>query len=150
MTKSGHFWTTYLPRLVNVVCERPLTLKWMSFYTYDENWSKLKWRPSWNFARLWKLSAKQNRANSVMISVANFCTFEAIEQTIFLTKLIFHVLPAKYKKIGIKRRVNLVFWYLQLDLPSITWIIDIRPINYCPALSQYTLSCNCCVGTLDL
>ena len=23
--KSGHFWTTYLPRLVNVVCECPLT-----------------------------------------------------------------------------------------------------------------------------
>ena len=23
-TKSGRFWTTYLPRLVNVVCERPL------------------------------------------------------------------------------------------------------------------------------
>ena len=23
-TKSGHLWTTYLPRLVNVVCERPL------------------------------------------------------------------------------------------------------------------------------
>ena len=23
-TKSGYFWTTYLPRLVNVVCERPL------------------------------------------------------------------------------------------------------------------------------
>ena len=22
-TKSGHFWTTYLPRFVNVVCERP-------------------------------------------------------------------------------------------------------------------------------
>ena len=21
--KSGHFWTTYLPGLVNVVCERP-------------------------------------------------------------------------------------------------------------------------------
>ena len=25
LTKSGHFWTTYLPRLVNVVCERPQT-----------------------------------------------------------------------------------------------------------------------------
>ena len=24
LTKSGHFSTTYLPRLVNVVCERPL------------------------------------------------------------------------------------------------------------------------------
>ena len=24
LTWSGHFWTTYLPRLVNVVCERPL------------------------------------------------------------------------------------------------------------------------------
>ena len=24
LTKSGHFWTTYLPRLANVVCERPL------------------------------------------------------------------------------------------------------------------------------
>ena len=24
LTKSGHFWTTYLPCLVNVVCERPL------------------------------------------------------------------------------------------------------------------------------
>ena len=24
MTKSGHFWITYLPRLLNVVCERPL------------------------------------------------------------------------------------------------------------------------------
>ena len=24
LTKNGHFWTTYLPRLVNVVCERPL------------------------------------------------------------------------------------------------------------------------------
>ena len=23
LTKSGHFWTTYLPRLVNVVCELP-------------------------------------------------------------------------------------------------------------------------------
>ena len=23
--KCGHFWTTYLPRHVNVVCERPLT-----------------------------------------------------------------------------------------------------------------------------
>ena len=26
LTKIGHFWTTYLPRLVNVVCEQPLTL----------------------------------------------------------------------------------------------------------------------------
>ena len=26
LTKSGHFWTTYLPCLVNVVCERPLML----------------------------------------------------------------------------------------------------------------------------
>ena len=26
LTKSGHFWTTYLPRLVNVVCERSLTV----------------------------------------------------------------------------------------------------------------------------
>ena len=25
LTKSGHFWTTYLPRPVNVSCERPLT-----------------------------------------------------------------------------------------------------------------------------
>ena len=25
MTKNEHFWTTYLPRLVNVVCERPLS-----------------------------------------------------------------------------------------------------------------------------
>ena len=24
LTNSGHFWTTYLPCLVNVVCERPL------------------------------------------------------------------------------------------------------------------------------
>ena len=24
LTKSGNFWTNYLPRLVNVVCERPL------------------------------------------------------------------------------------------------------------------------------
>jgi len=23
LTKSGHFWSTYLPRLVYVVCERP-------------------------------------------------------------------------------------------------------------------------------
>ena len=26
LTKSGHFWTTHLPRLVNVVCERPFTV----------------------------------------------------------------------------------------------------------------------------
>ena len=26
LTKSGHFWTTYLPCLVNIVCERPLVL----------------------------------------------------------------------------------------------------------------------------
>ena len=24
LTKSGHFWTTYLPRLINVVCEQTL------------------------------------------------------------------------------------------------------------------------------
>ena len=24
LTKNGYFWTTYLPRPVNVVCERPL------------------------------------------------------------------------------------------------------------------------------
>ena len=24
LTKSGHFWTTYLPLLVNIVCEQPL------------------------------------------------------------------------------------------------------------------------------
>ena len=27
LTKSGHFWTTYLPCLVNEVCERPLILE---------------------------------------------------------------------------------------------------------------------------
>ena len=27
LTKIGHFWTTYLPRLVNIVCECPLTLQ---------------------------------------------------------------------------------------------------------------------------
>ena len=27
LTNSGHFWTTYLPRLVNVVCEQPCALK---------------------------------------------------------------------------------------------------------------------------
>ena len=26
LTKGGHFWTTYLPRLVNVICEWPLIL----------------------------------------------------------------------------------------------------------------------------
>ena len=26
LTKSGHFWTTYLPHLVNVVCQQPLNL----------------------------------------------------------------------------------------------------------------------------
>ena len=31
LTKSGHFWTNYLPRLVNVVCERPPTLKAAAF-----------------------------------------------------------------------------------------------------------------------
>ena len=28
LTKSGHFWTTCLPRHVNVVCERPLMDIW--------------------------------------------------------------------------------------------------------------------------
>ena len=28
LTKTGHFWNTYLPRLVNVVCERPLRQKY--------------------------------------------------------------------------------------------------------------------------
>ena len=38
LTKSEHFWTTYLPCLVNVVCERPLTVNkpiqknWDSFF----------------------------------------------------------------------------------------------------------------------
>ena len=27
LTKSQHFWTTYPPLLVNVVCERPKTLE---------------------------------------------------------------------------------------------------------------------------
>ena len=27
LTKNAHFWTTYLPCLVNVVCERPLILE---------------------------------------------------------------------------------------------------------------------------
>ena len=31
LTKRGHFWTTYLPRLVNVVCERPLIKKKAQF-----------------------------------------------------------------------------------------------------------------------
>ena len=32
LTKSGHFKTTYLPRLVNIVCERPLI------------WPKKEWK----------------------------------------------------------------------------------------------------------
>ena len=43
LTNSGHFWTTYLPRLVNVDCERPpkLTSKqpyrvtWMTVCRYE-------------------------------------------------------------------------------------------------------------------
>ena len=29
LRKNGHFWTTYLPRLVNVVCKQPVTIKFL-------------------------------------------------------------------------------------------------------------------------
>ena len=35
MTKSGHFCTAYLPRLVNIVCERPLSLNFFVFKSQD-------------------------------------------------------------------------------------------------------------------
>ena len=39
MTKSGHFWITYLPRLVNVVCERPL--RWERNYFHIDFWIRI-------------------------------------------------------------------------------------------------------------
>ena len=41
LTKSGHFWTTYLPRHVNVVCERPLNTMLLVQKYFDKhlpNW----------------------------------------------------------------------------------------------------------------
>ena len=35
LTKSGHFKTTYLPCLVNVVCERPLTFQDLKAEIYN-------------------------------------------------------------------------------------------------------------------
>ena len=37
LTNSGHFWTTYLPRLVNVVCERPLRTFFCEIYILSRN-----------------------------------------------------------------------------------------------------------------
>ena len=44
LTKSGHFWTTYLPCLVSVVCERPLMKPNSSCLT-----SLKSLQPSWNY-----------------------------------------------------------------------------------------------------
>ena len=37
LTKSGHFWTTYLPRLVKVVCEQPLRQIFNPIYCPEEH-----------------------------------------------------------------------------------------------------------------
>ena len=37
LTKRGNFWTPYLPRLVNVVCERPLSKRWYCSVWWEMN-----------------------------------------------------------------------------------------------------------------
>ena len=46
LTKSGHFTTTYLPRLVNVVCEWPLTGLWAFIWNHCTDFI-------WVLATLW-------------------------------------------------------------------------------------------------
>jgi hypothetical protein len=42
LTKSGHFWTTYLPRLANVVCERPLVLLTIKDMNVDGSGTRIR------------------------------------------------------------------------------------------------------------
>ena len=55
LTKSGHFWTTYLPRLVNVVCECPKIVLWHSIKCSKSSKICFKFTTTdtWNFEKRW-------------------------------------------------------------------------------------------------
>ena len=129
LTKSGHFWTTYLPRLVNVDCERPPKLT-----------SKQPYRVTW--MTVCRFEGEGKGTGYTLLQQCDLWKLWGLGRTATITKFQNFDATSCYCKNGMKLFMNYHFQLHQIFLQFLDFISWIYQENfvYLKILSSFRIS----------